>query len=289
MSHMGCAGIIRFQINQIRFYCKNAINKSVFKIPRSQENKFARNFMKNKAKYELYPSHRDFQLKKGVLSTNFDQSRAIAGNLIVNLENAVQKTWSENKNIDELVNLTDSFVKNSVQISTDDFVHALETYTTIYAIPEILKSPAYAKLQTDLNAICVAQINEWNINTLLRVSGIWLRLPSGIETPFYQLACETLINHVNSMSAQQLVQTLFCLKCLMKPVRKLEIFENHLEQKIDELSLEELSIALMVFYRNNTRLKNTAFVLQIYNKMLEENLEVLPRIAVTGFIKVIQS
>ncbi|XP_012530877.1 uncharacterized protein LOC105833583 [Monomorium pharaonis] len=94
-------------------------------------------------------------------------------------------------------------------------------------------------------------------------------------------------NKPHKLSPEQLVQVLFFLNVYRKPPINMYELEFRLEQCIDDLSIKELAIAALGFFKTRTKIRNKVFLNNIIHKTIAE-IDTVDTVSIGGIIKLIR-
>lgn len=97
----------------------------------------------------------------------------------------------------------------------------------------------------------------------------------------------TMSNKPHKLNPQQLVQILFFLNTLRKPSVKMYEFEYQLEQCKDELSINELGIAALGFFKTSTKIRSSDFLNYIIQRAAAEINEI-HTVSIASIVKLIR-
>ncbi|XP_046395478.1 uncharacterized protein LOC124162849 [Ischnura elegans] len=121
-----------------------------------------------------------------------------------------------------------------------------------------IKSSQYYSLWSALDQVCLSRVKKWDINTNLIVIDLWAHLNLVRSTKFVHSSLKKICRKMERLSPQQFVQLMFYVNLLRKlpaSASKFE-FEYSFEALVNNLTLEELAIASMGFFKTETHLKN---------------------------------
>lgn len=265
------------KMNVSRCLCSQNQFKNRRKIIRlSYENEFARDFMNTNKNYLPQPVN----VKSLPSTKSINKQLLLKFNVLVELskQNATIP-------IDDFIDTLNQLTASCAQFNADELMKVLRL-VAIIQYPKILQTNSFNALREALSATCQSSCHNWDINTLSSFGSIWNRIPYGNTTLFIQTACDLFVKNAELLSPPQLVQALYHLKYRNVSDRNITTFENQLEKHCDQLTLEEISIATMVFVRTGIRLKNSALVTNIYEKLLTTDLSNVASIAIISLIKV---
>lgn len=94
-------------------------------------------------------------------------------------------------------------------------------------------------------------------------------------------------NKPHKLSSHHLVQILFFLSIYRKPPINMYELEFRLEQCMDELSINELAIATLGFFKTSTKIRSKDFLNRIIQRTVEE-IDLIDSVSIGNLIKVIR-
>lgn len=250
-----------------RCYHSNKYNKS-------KENAAARETMRSLNKYSLWPSADRANLPKSTTNNQvIAEFRSIA--MRSSPRSVDMKGYHHLYVYKRVISAAKTF--NCSQI-----LEVLNAFTLSKAHTN---SKSIVELRESLNNICVLRCADWSTQELLQACDIWYQIPLG-RVKFVQLACESLASQSNHLTPSQLIQTLFYVNWLRQPCQNMQRFEKSLLQHIDKLTVDELAIAAMGFYKSDTKIQSTTLVRKLYERLLAEELQSVTDISLSCMLKV---
>lgn len=94
-------------------------------------------------------------------------------------------------------------------------------------------------------------------------------------------------NKPYKLKSQYLVQILFFLSIYRKPPINMYELEFRLEQCMDELSINELAIAALGFFKTSTKIKSQAFLNRIIQRIIDE-IDLVDSMSIANLMKLIR-
>lgn len=284
-----------------QFECVRKQAKHTFEIIPSHENAIARDYMINSGKYVLWPtasnsywikflptqSHQTHQKQKNQQYRNKhmdDMHLKLINNFKFILE--VSRTSSIDNKSDAFGPIYQQLINSAPKFSEFNLIEILKLLSEITIDPNVSTLDKIGALRMALSNECEIRSKQWDINHLFLMCDIWYGIPMGQHTHFLQVACEFFAQHANELTREQLVQALFYLNWRRRPVRHMISFEQQLIRHLPHLNLNELSIVAMGFIKTNTIIRSSNLIGNIYEKLLEEDLRILPEVSLTAIVKV---
>ena len=136
---------------------------------------------------------------------------------------------------------------------------------------------------------CIARVKNWDRNKLLFVADHWYLLNLTSFSNLMWRCLTRLTRKPENITPQQLVQCMFYINARRKipDVVSLYDIEYSLEKCYDQLSIDEISIFAMGFFKSETSIKSQNLVLGIMREVMDK-AEVISDIALTALLKVIR-
>ncbi|XP_017002344.2 FAST kinase domain-containing protein 5, mitochondrial [Drosophila takahashii] len=153
--------------------------------------------------------------------------------------------------------------------------------------PESTKSRNYMELWNTLDIECCRRIDRWSSERLLLVSDAWYRLGLARIGEYVWLALKKLGRKLRKLPPEQLVHSMFLCNLLRRPVFEMFDFELNLARCVDEMSLSELGVMAMGFFKTQTPIRNPELLTQIYQRLGNE-LETVEDIPLVALLKVLR-
>lgn len=183
----------------------------------------------------------------------------------------------------------DSFIDYfCVKVFDFNDAELLEALKTLAYIPETysVNTKNFVELWSSLDDACVARIQAWDIDTIHLVCDHWYILNLGKVNKFNWTANKKFGRKIRRMAPKHLVQTMFYCNVLRNPIIDMIDFEVNMATSIQQMSLDEISVMCMGFFKTQTTIKNENLVIEIYNRLMSE-LSTIEDISFVNIVKVI--
>lgn len=167
---------------------------------------------------------------------------------------------------------------------TDSELSDLLSCVREYPLPETIQGHNFHDIWSALDDICLSRHENWTLDELLLFSDHWYLLGLCKYSDFIKATITRLQRRVNTLTAAQLVQTLFLINTHRKPWDMFE-FECLLERHIDKLTLDEIAIVSMSFFKTQKPIKGTFLLSNILYKLIDET-KTVNEITLTAILKV---
>ncbi|KAM8720716.1 hypothetical protein ACLKA7_006712 [Drosophila subpalustris] len=153
--------------------------------------------------------------------------------------------------------------------------------------PESTKSANYMELWNTLDIECCRRIDRWSSAQLLLVSDAWYQLGLARIGEFVWLALRKIGRKIRKLPPEQLVQSMFLCNLLRRPVFEMFDFEWNLANCVQEMTLQELGVMAMGFFKTQTPIRNPELLQHIYTR-LEAQLDSVEDITLVALLKVLR-
>ncbi|KAH8275996.1 hypothetical protein KR018_005945 [Drosophila ironensis] len=154
-------------------------------------------------------------------------------------------------------------------------------------VPESPKTRNYMELWNTLDIECCRRIERWNSGQLLLASDAWYRLGLARIGEYVWLALKKLGRRLRKLPPEQLVQAMFLCNLLRRPVFEMFDFEVNLARCLPAMTLPELGVMAMGFFKTQTPIRSPDLLAQIYARLGEE-LETVEDIPLVALLKVLR-
>ncbi|XP_017154693.1 FAST kinase domain-containing protein 5, mitochondrial [Drosophila miranda] len=153
--------------------------------------------------------------------------------------------------------------------------------------PESTKTRNYMELWNTLDIECCRRIERWPTGQLLLVSDAWYQLGLARIGECVWLALKKLGRKVRKLPPEQLVQSMFLCNLLRRPVFEMFDFEMNLARCIDQMTLQELGVMAMGFFKTQTQIRNPELLDQLFARLTRE-LDTVEDITLVSLLKVLR-
>lgn len=274
-------------INKIRFQCTQNIDQE--KEQRYIFRGHSKYFMESK-QYNMFRSNsvmihqfddetRNLTTwKKPESTTNIEWSQLPATYSNCNLIDAFEKVI--NYSIDNGISLSDEsfdyfideFLRRMPDFTLNETLRALQMFARIPMRTEILKQRNYIELYMAFDQQCTILAANMFPEQLLYVCSVWQVMLSAKKTKFARVAHFFIQRYMKTMNAKQLTQAIFFMNCMNQPVDDIRALENLLENLLDDMTIEEVSIVSWCFYRLDCRLEKVELREKYFDYLVKQDL-----------------
>lgn len=276
--------------------CVHQRVKHTYEVISSRENAIVRDYMKNSGKYVLWPipsadwsKFLPTQSRRPVQKQYCDKHNETMHLKLINhfrIITEMSRTYKVDIKSNAFETIQQELINALPKFTELNLIELLKIFSEITIDPNDFMSERIVAFRTALSNECVSRCKQWDINHLCLMCDIWYGIPMGQHTHFLEVACEIFAQHANTLTSEQLIQVLFYLNWRRRPVRHMLGFEQQLYRHFQDLNLNELSIFAMGFTKTNTVAKNSNLISNIYEKLLQDDLRVLPEVSLTAILKV---
>ncbi|XP_013111912.1 FAST kinase domain-containing protein 5, mitochondrial [Stomoxys calcitrans] len=174
-----------------------------------------------------------------------------------------------------------------IHLLTDDQLKA--SLQAISRLPqeENVRSRNFVELWNVLDIECCRRIEKWKTDELLLVCDAWYNLNLARICEFVWEALRKLGRKVIKMQPHQLVQTMFLCNVMRRSVFDMIDFEFNLAKCLKDMSLAELGVMSMGFFKTQTPIRNGELLQQIYERLMSE-LHQVDDITFVAILKVLR-
>uniref|UniRef100_A0A1B0FIJ7 RAP domain-containing protein n=1 Tax=Glossina morsitans morsitans TaxID=37546 RepID=A0A1B0FIJ7_GLOMM len=165
----------------------------------------------------------------------------------------------------------------------------LESLRLLLILPkeETVRSDNFIELWNALDVECCRRIEDWDTDELLLVCDAWYKLDLARICEFVKEALRKMGRKVRKMTASQLVQTMFLCNVMRCSLYEMMDFEVNLVRYIHTMSLDELGVMSMGFFKTQTPLRNPELLDNLYKRLIDE-LDTAKDITLVAILKVLR-
>lgn len=167
---------------------------------------------------------------------------------------------------------------------TDDELAELLNIMRKFPVSETLTSHNFQDMWSALDDVCCLRYDKWSIDKLLQFADLWYLLGLLKHIDYTKNCIKRITKKLKVITKPQFVHTLFLINIIRKPIDMFE-YECKLEKFVQDLTLEELGIVAMGFFKTRTCIKGTFIIRQIIEKLMEETTTV-NEITLSAILKV---
>jgi hypothetical protein len=173
------------------------------------------------------------------------------------------------------------------QLSDDDLIRILACLRLWPA--ENASSRNYVELWNAVDKECTVRMKKWDRNKLLLVADHWYLLRLGRFSGFMWHCTVRLSRRPEKLTASQLVQCMFYINIRRKfpPHISVYDFEYSLEKCLDELTVDELGILAMGFFKSEKPIRSQTLLTELMRHIMN-SVDTIHEITLAALLKVIR-
>ena len=178
---------------------------------------------------------------------------------------------------------------NRMPLLNDDLLLHLLKSLSLWPPTANTTTPNFMLIWNTLDKVLTERISKWNTEMLFLVADHWYALRLSRITKFNPEMVKVLGKKVKQMTPSQIVQYLFYanLSRQLSPFIVLKDLEKQLISSLNHLTIEELGVIAMGFFKTQTFPKNIA-LLEAILKKTSENLHCISDPALGAILKLLR-
>ncbi|XP_014224204.1 uncharacterized protein LOC106650599 isoform X1 [Trichogramma pretiosum] len=138
-----------------------------------------------------------------------------------------------------------------------------------------------------INAECFKRSSNWTIEEILMMNDQLAKLDL-TWVPFYEGSLLKMEANFSKFSPANLVQYAYLIRISSKKINvNFKQFEYHVHKSVDRLTIEEIGIISMAYFRYETSLKHTNLLLHIMTA-LENNIDSVSEMSLAAILKILR-
>jgi hypothetical protein len=195
-----------------------------------------------------------------------------------------QHSISEEK-FDGLVKV---LVEKCSQLNDDELIGILACLRKWFPT-EKATSRNYFELWNAVDRQCLLRMKKWDRNKLLFVADHWYLLHLGRLSEFMWHCTARLSRRPEKLTASQLVQCMFYINICRKFPTHISVydFEYSLQNCLDKLTLDDLGILAMGFFKSEKPIRSQTLVTEIMRRIVN-SVDTIHEITLAALLKVIR-
>lgn len=171
------------------------------------------------------------------------------------------------------------------EFTDDQLIKSLQILIN-YPQTKTPKSRNFIELWKALDDTCIERLDTWDYNKILFLCDHWHFLSLGKLNKFNLRGSLKIGRKLRKLPPHQLVQTMFYLNIMRSPVLEMMDIEVNLMKCFDELSMNEIAVICIGFFKTQTKIKTPDLVTKIFNRLISE-IDTVEDIAFVCILKVI--
>lgn len=188
---------------------------------------------------------------------------------------------------DRFDQFVDNFTSICHEFSDSQLLEALELLTLLPAT-ESVRSKNFLELWSALDRTCVEKADGWNINYQLKVADAWYALNLAKLSEYVWLIIKKAGRRIRKLSPTQLVHVMFFCNVTRKSILGEMIdFEMNMKKIVDQLTIDEISVMSMGFFKTKTPLRDVGFIEYIFKRLTSE-ISTIGDISLVSLLKILR-
>lgn len=178
--------------------------------------------------------------------------------------------------------------KKIPEMKDDQMVNILKALTLWPPTPST-RTPNFKELWNSLDTQCVTRCQTWKNDQLLHVAHLWALLHLSRISLYNVSMIRKLCSHINELDISEVIQLLFFINLQREAPSRLVMtsIEEKLLTHIDTLTVQELSVAALGFFKTKFKMNNQQLLISIMQK-LRSNLEHLDEPSLAALLKLLR-
>ncbi|KAJ9588112.1 hypothetical protein L9F63_018521 [Diploptera punctata] len=181
-----------------------------------------------------------------------------------------------------------AIVEKCAQLKDEDLIDILACLRK-WSPTVSVNSSNFVNLWKAVDDQCVSRISEWDRNKVLYVADYWYLLNLSSFSEYMWRTIIRLTRRAHNLTPAQLVQCMFYVNARRKfpDIVTMYDIEYSLEKCHDQLSIEEIAIIAMGFFKSKKAISNQNLVIGLMREVMN-NIDSIHEIALTALLKVIR-
>ncbi|KAJ6636950.1 FAST kinase domain-containing protein 5, mitochondrial [Pseudolycoriella hygida] len=164
----------------------------------------------------------------------------------------------------------DACTERCFEFTDNELIKSLQILSK-YSQTHHSQSRNFVEIWNALDDACVQRIDQWDFDKTLYVCDHWYILHLGGINKFNVNATRKIGRKLRKIPPHQLLQMMFYINVLRSPaVHDMIDFEINLFRSIDQLSLNEISVMCIGFFKTQTKVHNPELVGKIIQRLISE-------------------
>lgn len=204
-------------------------------------------------------------------SNSFLLNKALQTFFTLSEENLRNPLNLENPSYKDMMNI----ISNSLCNINDDTLIYILHCLCLWPMTASTETPNFMHLWNALDDECANRITSWSTTKLLLVADYWFHLKLSRITKYNRRMIKFLLKKLDMLNSFQFVQLMFYINLQRWTVEKAIIhLENKIHFAMPEISLNELAIISMGFFKSRSKISNS----KIIKRMIQLIIEQIPEI-----------
>ncbi|XP_061393204.1 FAST kinase domain-containing protein 5, mitochondrial-like [Musca vetustissima] len=174
-----------------------------------------------------------------------------------------------------------------IHLLSDEELRGSLKALTLLPQEENVRVQNFVELWNILDIECCRRIEKWSTDELLLVCDAWYSLNLARICEYVWEALRKLGRKVIKMQPSQLVQTMFFCNIMRRTVFDMFDFEVNLAKCAKDMTLGELGVMSMGFFKTQTPIRNPELINYIYERLMQE-LDTVDEITFVAILKALR-
>ncbi|KAL0102099.1 hypothetical protein PUN28_018564 [Cardiocondyla obscurior] len=179
---------------------------------------------------------------------------------------------------------------NTKNLTNDDLMTIMRHLIPFNKNINYSKHVSYTDLCTRINRECIIRFSQLPKQKMLYLCDITYQMTPKTHqysSEFIWHSIRNIGNKPQKLNPQELVQVLFFLNICRRPPINMYELEYRLEQCIDDLSINEVAIAALGFFKTSTKIKSIDLVKNIIQRTINE-IDVVDTVSIAAIVKLVR-
>lgn len=231
------------------------------KVIRGRESQFISQFVPHYGTKEKFILNQNiFKLEDDYKDKTADQISDVFEELSYECEQT-ESSLTEGK-YDKII---DAVIQKLPEMNDDQVVKLL---VDLYRFPQLdYKSPKYTELWNAIDSQCWDRSRHWRYQQLLKVMNAWYRIGITKNSRFNHKALMKLSRRLDELPPRVLIEMMFYQSIIRHKDVPMYYVESRLEKVLDDLTIDELGIVSLAFFKTESKLINGELMNRIYKRV----------------------
>lgn len=180
--------------------------------------------------------------------------------------------------------LVDAFADRRYELSDDQLLASLKLLMVLPETPH-RNTRNYWDLWLAIEQVCLERLPDWDLGKRLLFTDHFYQLNLGRTSKLTYQVVMKMGRNIPKLPKDQLLQMLFYLNVTRSPIDEMIDIERNLIKSMDAMTIDEVSVICMGFFKTQTRIRNPVVLEKLYDK-LRANLSTVDNIPLVNIFKV---
>lgn len=180
--------------------------------------------------------------------------------------------------------LIDAFTDRRYELTDDQLAAALKLLMILPPTPS-RNTRNYWDLWLAIEQVCLDRCPDWDLDKRLLFTDHFYQLNLGRTSKLTYQVVMRMGRNIRKLPKEQLLQMAFFLNITRSPIDEIIDIERNLLRSMDQMTIDEVSVVCMAFFKTETRIRSPAVLAKLYEK-LKVNLSTIDNIPLVNIFKV---